>query len=113
MIKGLTFINSSEWLHTVPAEGSLRYNPANGEMEVWDGHQWLIMSSNGPVASSTKFTQQGLTVILVDYDHWDKHDDELDRWLDQTVEGGRHCRTGMMIEFNNKEDLLVFTLTWS
>lgn len=107
--------HSSTWLHSMPAAGQTRYDPVTSEMQVWDGRQWLIMASNGAhvPANSTKFIQHDKTVILVDYVYWADHEEDLEVWLDEHVQDGRRIRNGMVLEFNNMEDLLVFTLKWS
>lgn len=106
---------SSTWLHSLPAKGSVRYDPVTSEMQVWDGSQWRIMTSSGAhvPANSTKFIQHNKTIILVDYVYWADHEEDLETWLDANVQHGRHIRNGMVLEFNNMEDLLVFTLKWS
>lgn len=104
---------STHWLHQIPNPGDTRYDPITGEFQVWNGAQWYMLGPQGAILNNEKFMQHDLTVILVDYMYWSEHESELETWLDINVEGGRSCHKGMTIDFNNKDDLLVFVLRWS
>lgn len=52
------------------------------------------------------------SVIVADFAWWIDHEQEIEQWMDANLEKGRFCRQGMVIEFDDQEDMALFLLTW-
>lgn len=50
-------------------------------------------------------------VLIVDYTWFDNFEDEIIKWCEES--NIRYKRIGMILEFENLEDKIMFTLRWS
>jgi hypothetical protein len=54
-----------------------------------------------------------IALLVIDWDWWAKHENEVYEWMDERLPGGRAQCQGTVIQFNNEQDRLVFLMKWS
>jgi len=59
------------------------------------------------------YVNDRINYILTDYVFWAAHDAELSIWLDGNTEQGSDSQFGMVLEFANEREELLFLLKWS
>ena len=52
------------------------------------------------------------SLLIADSDWWDAHTYEVYEWMDEHLTNGRHQNQGMLIQFGNEQDRLMFLMRW-
>jgi hypothetical protein len=53
-----------------------------------------------------------LECIIADYIFWDDNKLDLEEWLANNTKKGSRTRTGMILNFSNEQEVLMFLLRW-
>ena len=51
-------------------------------------------------------------LMIADYRWWVNNESAILEWMDANLPRGRDHQTGMIVSFDNEQDLLMFTLRW-
>ena len=76
----------------------------------WNGER--LESSIKPVRFHSS-VESGNCLIIIDYNFWNDHEEELARWLLDNTEKGLYTREGMCLYFSSQEEMSWFLLRWA
>lgn len=51
-------------------------------------------------------------LLIADFSWWVANEYELDAWMDDNLRDGSDSRNGMVVEFADLEEFMLFLLTW-
>jgi len=54
-----------------------------------------------------------MMLIIEDYVWWTQNEQEIRGWMDDNLPGGREHHQGMIINFDNEQQRLMFMLRWA
>jgi hypothetical protein len=51
-------------------------------------------------------------VLIADFRWWVRNESEIEPWMDAYLQDGSDARNGMIVEFADQEEMMLFLLTW-
>ncbi len=51
-------------------------------------------------------------VLITDFGWWVRNETEIETWMDAYLRDGSYSRNGMIVEFADQEEMMLFILTW-
>jgi hypothetical protein len=71
------------------------------------------MQNSTYVISHGAITEGSGYIVLTDFLHWTKHEEELRDWCTNNLSKGASAFEGAIIEYTSEEELVMFILRWS
>jgi hypothetical protein len=56
---------------------------------------------------------QQQVLMIADYVWWTNNETAILEWMDTNLPRGRNHQTGMVVSFDNDQDLMMFMLRWA